>query len=113
MLQTAQPDPGKEAKSFAVVIWNEMSKIRLNGYQLFSSSFSCWCPQQSVNFKLNIIYANCDGILVGHSFASGASVRNRDHCLREIESEILLDDPGTCSERNEVLFGSNQSTKFF
>ena len=30
MVQTAQPDPGKEAKSFAVEIRNEMSRIRLN-----------------------------------------------------------------------------------
>ena len=35
MLQTAQPDPGEEAKSFAIEIQNEMSRIRLNPYHMF------------------------------------------------------------------------------
>ena len=51
-------------------------------------------------------------IVAGNSSTFGASVRNRDHCLREVESAILFDDPGTCSERKVELFCSNQSTKF-
>ena len=39
MLQTAQPDPGKEAKSLAIGIHNEMLRIILNLYHMFPECF--------------------------------------------------------------------------
>ena len=112
MVQITQPGPGKEAKSFAVEIRNEMARIWLNIYHIFPECFQLMMPPQSVDFKLDIISGNCVGILVGNSFPSGASVRNRDHCLREIVSAIPFDDPDICSERNVGSFCSDHSTKF-